>query len=286
MSILESLVPLIGKILPFEWLQMEFMQQALVALLLLVPMTGMMGVQVINFRMAFFSDAISHSTFAGVALGLILSISPHWSMPIFGLMVGFSIIACQRLSYLDNDTLIGVFFSGIMAIGLALVSREKALARDLQRFLYGDVLTITKEEILLLMVLTAILFVFQFFAYNRMLYIGLNPMLANVHRVRVKFYQYAYAGLLSLVVVSAVNAVGVLLVTAMLMIPAATARNLAKTAGSMFWWSLLLSLLSAVSGLYISTQEWARTATGATVVLVAFIFFMVSGVVAHFTRKF
>lgn len=286
MSILESLVPLIGKILPFEWLQMEFMQQALVALLLLVPMTGMMGVQVINFRMAFFSDAISHSTFAGVALGLILSISPHWSMPIFGLMVGFSIIACQRLSYLDNDTLIGVFFSGIMAVGLALVSREKALARDLQRFLYGDVLTITKEEILLLMVLTAILFVFQFFAYNRMLYIGLNPMLANVHRVRVKFYQYAYAGLLSLVVVSAVNAVGVLLVTAMLMIPAATARNLAKTAGSMFWWSLLLSLLSAVSGLYISTQEWARTATGATVVLVAFIFFMVSGVVAHFTRKF
>ncbi|WP_054030460.1 metal ABC transporter permease [Desulfatitalea tepidiphila] len=273
---LSVLYDLIAKLLPLESMQMRFMQQALVGLVLLAPMVALMGVQVVNFRMAFFADAISHSAFTGVALGLILAVSPHWTMPIFGLLVGLAIMASQRRSALSTDTVIGVFFSGVVAFGLAVVSRDKNVARDIQRFLYGDILTIGNNDIWAMIVLLAVLIFFQIYGYNRMLYIGLNTVVAKVHGVRVAAYQYVYAGLLSFVVIFSVWAVGVLLVTAMLIVPAAAARNLARTAGGMVWWALLVSTTSAVIGLLISAQEWARTATGATVILVAFVWFLVS----------
>lgn len=277
---LDLLYRLIAVLFPFESMQLRFMQQALVGLLLLAPMVALMGVQVVNFRMAFFADAISHSAFSGVALGLIFAIAPHWTMPAFGLLVGLAIVAGQRRSALSTDTVIGVFFSGVVAFGLAMVSRDKNVARDVQRFLYGDILTIGDGDIWAMLLLLVILIGFQTYGYNRMLYIGLNPVVARVHRVRVAAYQYIYAALLSLVVTFSVWAVGVLLVTAMLIVPAAAARNFARSAGGMVWWALLVSVTSAVLGLWVSAQDWAQTATGATVILAAFCWFLISSGVA------
>lgn len=277
---LQPIYDFIGKLLPFECLQMSFMQQALLGLLLLAPMTATMGVQVVNFRMAFFADAISHSAFAGVAIGLIMAIKPELTMPALALIIGLGIMATQRRSSLSSDTVIGVFFSAVVAFGLAVVSRDSGVARDMQAFLYGDILTLTQFDIWAMIFLLLILTAFQVFGYNRMLYIGLNPTLAQVHQVKVAFYQYVYAALLSLVVIFSVRAVGVLLVTAMLIIPAATARNFARSAGSMVWWALLVSISSAVSGLILSAQPWAGTATGATIILLAFIWFIISYAVA------
>jgi zinc transport system permease protein len=267
---------LVHLLLPFDCMEARFMQQALVGLVLLAPMAAAMGVQVVNFRMSFFSDAISHSAFAGVALGLIFSISPHLTMPVFGVLVGLCIITVWRHSSLSTDAVIGVFFSAVVAFGLAVVSRDRAVARDLQKFLYGDILTISGTDILCLAVLFIILFIFQARAYNSLFYIGINPTLAKTHRVVVSFYQYVFATLLSLVVMFSVWAVGVLLVTALIIVPAAAARNFSRSAGNMFWWALLIGFSSAVSGLIISAQDWAQTATGATIILVAFGWFMVS----------
>jgi len=278
---LTPIYDILGRLLPFECMQMIFMRQALLGLLLLAPMAAAMGVQVVNFRMAFFADAISHSAFAGVAIGLILAIDPHWTMPAFGLLVGLGIMASQRRSSLSSDTIIGVFFSGVIAFGLAIVSRDKNVARNIQQFLYGDILTISDADIWALIALSLVLIAFQAYGYNRMLYIGLNSTLAEAHRVRVAVYQYVYAGLLSLVVIFSVWAVGVLLVTAMLIVPAATARNFARSAGGMIWWALLVSATSAIAGLLISAQDWARTATGATIILVAFGWFLLSAGVAY-----
>lgn len=275
-SLLSPLYWLAAHALPLECMQMSFMQRALLGLLLLAPMTAAMGIQVVNFRMAFFADAISHSAFAGVAIGVILSLSPQLTMPLLALAVGLGIMAVQRKSALSVDTVIGVFFSGVVAFGLAIVSRSRNVASDLQRFLYGDILTIGDTELIMLLCLFALLAVFQFWAYNRLMYIGLNPVLAKAHKVNVCLYQYIYAGLLSLVVIFAVWAVGVLLVTAMLIVPAATARNFARSSGSMFWWALLVSLSSSVAGLLISAQDWARTATGATVILCSCAWFCLS----------
>ena len=282
---LSPLYALLAHLLPFDCLQARFMQQAMLGLLLLAPMAAVMGIVVVNFRMAFFADAISHSAFAGVALGLIFSVDPGWTMPAFGMLVGLGIMILQRHTNLSSDTVIGVFFSAMVAFGLAIVSRDRSLARDLQRFLYGDILTISDGQILCLMVLFLALMAFQAASYNHLLYIGLNPTLAQAHRVRVAIHQYIFAGLLSLIVMFSVQAVGVLLVTAMLIVPAAAARNVARSAGSMFWWAMLVSLTSAASGLIVSAQDWARTATGATVILVACGWFLLSMIVAGLRRE-
>jgi zinc transport system permease protein len=216
---------------------------------------------------------------------LIFSLDPNWTMPVFGLLVGLGITILQRNSSLSSDTVIGVFFSAMVAFGLAIVSRDRSLARDLQRFLYGDILTISDPQILCLLALFLVFMTFQVVSYNHLLYIGLNPSLARAHRVRVAAQQYIFAGLLSLIVMFAVQAVGVLLVTAMLIVPAATARNVARSAGSMFWWAMLVSISSAVIGLIVSAQDWARTATGATIILAACGWFLVSMVIAVMRRK-
>ena len=275
-ELLAPLYALVAQVLPFECMQVRFMQQAMVGLLLLAPMTAVMGIQVVNFRMAFFSDAISHSAFAGVALGLIFAVNPDWTMPLFGLLVGLGIMILLRHSRLSSDTVIGVFFSAMVAFGLAIVSRDRSLARDLQRFLYGDILTISDAQILCLAALLVALMTFQARSYNHLLYIGINPTLAQAHRVRVAVHQYLFAGLLALIVMFSVQAVGVLLVTALLIVPAVAARNLARPAGRKFLWALGISVSSAVVGLLVSAQDWASTATGATIVLVACGWFVLS----------
>lgn len=268
-------------LLPFEAMRARFMQQALVELVLLAPMCAVMGVQVVNFRMAFFSDAISHSAFTGVAIGLLLGADARLAMVGFALAVGLAIMAVSRQTSLSIDTVIGVFFSAVIAFGLAVVSRDRSVARNLQLFLYGDILTIGDAEIGLTALLFVVLMAFQAVGFNRLLYVGVNPSLASAHQVPTRAYQYLFASLLSVVVIVSVWAVGVFLVTAMLIVPAAAARNLARSASGMFWWALVVSLTSAVIGLLVSAQPWARTATGATIVLVASVWFGASAVVSR-----
>ena len=269
------LYTLIG-LLPLDCLQARFMQQALLGLLLLTPMAAVLGVEVINFRMAFFSDAIGHSAFAGVALGLILAVNPRLSMPLFGVLVGLAVMAVRRKSNLSADTAIGIVFSAVVAFGLAVVSRASGVARDMQQFLYGDILTISEGEIAFLGLLFLGMLLFQAVGYNRLLAISLNPVMARVLGISVALWQYLFAGLLALVVMFSVWAVGVLLVTAMLIVPAATARNLARTAGGMFWWALLAGISSGFAGLTLSAQDWLATSSGATIILVSCCWFAAS----------
>ncbi len=270
---------LIGRALPFDCMRYGFMRHAFLGLLILAPMVSAMGVQAVNFRMAFFADAIGHSAFAGVALGLLLSVDPRYSMPALGLAVGMAIISFQRRSKLSVDTAIGVVMSAVLALGIAMVSRDRHLAKDIHGFLFGDILTIGDSEILTMLGLFAILSAFQFWGYNRMALMVVNQTLAKTHHVNVKAYQYAYAALLSIIVIFSVRAVGVFLVVAMLVVPAATARNLARSAGGMFWWALAVGLSSAIAGLLISAQRWSQMATGATVVLCACGWFVASIVI-------
>jgi zinc transport system permease protein len=264
---------------------MGFMRQALFGLLLLAPMTAAMGVQVINFRMSFFAEAVSHSTFTGIALGILLSIPTHWSTPVFALLLGLGIIAVGRRTSLPTDAVIGVFLAGVVAFGIAMVSRDPGLARQVQQFLYGDILTITENDLLSLLVLALLLTTFQVVAFNRLLYIGLNPALAQAHRIPVALYHYLFAALLAVLTVYAVRSAGVILATGLFLVPAAAARNLARSAGGMTGWAVLIGLSSAIAGFAISVQDWARTATGATVVLVAFAWFIVSTVIAALRRR-
>ncbi|MGN0873317.1 MAG: metal ABC transporter permease [Victivallales bacterium] len=262
--------------LPFECMKLRFMQEAFLGVLLTAPLAAAAGIQVVNFRMSFFSDAIGHSAFAGVALGLIFGLSPDLTMPLLALVIGIGIMAMKQRSALSSDTVIGVFFSAVVAFGLALVSRNPNVARDMQVFLYGDILTVTHNDLLYLFLLFCVFFMFQVFAYNRLNAIGIHEQLARTHRIHTAFYQYVYVALLSLVVIFSVKSAGVLLVTALLIVPAAAARNLSKSSGMMFWISIIIGVCSGISGLLISAQPWAETASGATIVLCACVIFCIS----------
>ncbi len=275
----------IGRLMPLECMQMRFMQTAMLGLILIAPMAALAGTQVVNFRMAFFSDAIGHSAFAGVAFGLLFALSPGITMPLLALIVGIGIMAVKQRSGLSTDTIIGVFFSAVVAAGLAVVSRYPQAARDMQMFLYGDILTISDTDIAVMVLLLIVFLLFQAFSFNKLICIGLNLQLAKAHRIRTAFYQYLFAALLSLVVILSVKAVGVLLVTAMLITPAAAARNLASSYGKMVWIAILISLFSAIAGLLLSAQEWMRTAAGATIVLCSCVFFCLSLLFRRRTRS-
>lgn len=255
--------------LPFEVMENGFMRQAMLALLLLCPMTAMLGIHVQNFRMAFFSDAVGHSAFAGLAMGLILGASPQIAVLVFGVLIGLAIMIMQRKSGLSADTAIGIVFSAVVAFGLAVVSAAPHLSRDVQQYLYGDILTVTESEIAVLGLLLLAVCIFEGLGWNRLLAMSLSPVLAKVDNNATGIWQYLLAALLALVVMFAVRAVGVLLVTAMLIVPAASARNFAADMGGVFWWAILVSVFSGIAGLLLSAQEWLGTASGATVILVA-----------------
>ncbi|MBQ9770371.1 MAG: metal ABC transporter permease [Lentisphaeria bacterium] len=254
----------------------EFMRLALLGLLIIAPMAAICGTQVVNFNMSFFSDAIGHSAFAGVATGLVLAISPDYTMPALALCVGLGIMAVKHRSGLSSDTVIGVMFSTVVAGGLAIVSRYPNAVSNAQMFLYGDILTISERDILLMMGLAVVFMLFQIFSFNKLICIELNPQLAKAHRIKVGVYQYFFAALLSLVVIFSVKAVGVLLVTAMLITPAAAARNLASSYGKMLWLSVIIGVFSAIAGLFLSAQDWMQTSTGATIVLCSCVIFAIS----------
>ena len=118
----------IAGLIPLECMQFTFMQEAFWAVVILSPLAAAAGIQVVNFRMSFFSDAIGHSVFAGVALGLLFAISPSISTALLAVFVGLGIMAMKRHSLLSSDTVIGVFYSAVAALGLALVSRNQNIA--------------------------------------------------------------------------------------------------------------------------------------------------------------
>lgn len=272
-----------------EWLpdclRPVFMRQALAGLLLIAPMAAALGLHLLHFRMAFYAEAVSHSAFAGVALGLLFAVRPDWAMPVFGLAVGLAIVGLQRRSGLSADAVIGVILAAVMAFGLAIVSRNPSVMRDLARFLYGDILTLDRAAVRRLAMLFPAVMLFEAWSYNRLLYIGVHSSLARAHRVRVGAYETGWAALVALLIMLSVSAVGVLLVTALLIIPAATARNVASAAGSAFWWSIAVAVTSALAGLILSAQPWARTATGPTVVLCGFAAFLASWIYAVARRR-
>jgi zinc transport system permease protein len=273
-GILSAVFSTMDRLLPFAFLEPGFMKRAFLALVMVAPAAAAVGVPLVQFRMAFFSDAIGHSAFTGVALGVLLGVSPTWTMAAFGALVAVAITLVKGRTDLSTDTVIGVFFSTVIALGIAIISREKGLTRNLQAFLYGDVLAVSGAELAWMAALALLVAAYLFFAYNRLLLLGVHEGFARTKGVPVRAVEISFSLVVALVVTTAIRTVGILLVTALLVVPAATARNVARGAGAAFHLSVLVALLSSVSGLVAS--YYLDTATGATVVLAAAACFALS----------
>lgn len=276
---LNALLAALGA-LPFEWAHRDFMRFALLALLLIAPACGMVGVHVVHFRMAFFSDAIAHSAFSGVAIGFLLTAAgfswaePRYTLLVLGLLIGTFITLVKRRTDLGTDTIIGVAFSAVIAAGIAVITYKPSFMRDFNLYLYGDILLLDRTDLRTPLLLAFIAAVFMIVSYNRLLLMGFNNDLARTRGVATRLYDYLFAYLVVLLVTASIRLTGLLLVTALLVVPAAAARNLARSAGSMFWLATLIALVSAAAGLIVS--YYLKTATGAAVILVGTLIFILS----------
>jgi zinc transport system permease protein len=270
--------------LPAAWQDYAFMRRAIIECILIAPMCAAMGVKVVNFRMAFFSDAISHSAFAGVAFGFLLheailrfNFDPRIAMVVFGVMVGLGIAIVRRRTELSNDTVIGVFFSTVVAIGIAIITAFPRHSAEFPKYLYGSILTLDDADLYLSAVLAAGMLVFMMFSFNSLMLIGLNSELAHSRRISVRLYDYLFAMLLALVIMALIRTAGILLVTAMLVVPAAAARNLARSMSGMFWWATLIALVAGVAGTMASFSDaLGNVGTGSVIVLAAAVMFTFS----------
>lgn len=147
-----------------------------------------------------------------------------------------------------------------------LVETNRIQGRNqLFNFLLGNILTINEYQVFSLFALAVVVMAFELFAYNRLMFIGLNQAQAQTMGIHVRLYEYLFSMLLAMVVMFSIQAIGVLLVTAMLVIPAAAVRNVARTAGSVFWWGIVISVTSCLGGLFLSDRF--NTVTGASAVL-------------------
>ncbi|MDR2141905.1 MAG: metal ABC transporter permease [Deltaproteobacteria bacterium] len=240
-----------------------FMRRAMVALFLLSLAVSGAGVLAVSRRMAFFPDTVGHSALAGLALGLLVGLDPQVAVILFGLGLGLLIVFLSRRAKFGADTSLALVFSGAVALGLALISRRPRVTAGLSRWLLGDILTVGDEEIVALLGLDLIAYLIFLGLYNRLILTSVFP----TGLTRQVWVDYLFGAFLAVVSVLAVQAVGVLLATALLVTPAATSRVLAATGRSFFWLALVFSLISGQLGLWISYQPGVNASAGATVVL-------------------
>lgn len=260
--------------LPFEWARYAFMQNALLAVLVMGPLFALLGCMVVNKQMAFFSESVGHATLTGIALGVILGLrDPLWSMLAVAVLLALGVSLLRRHSAASADTVIGLAMAFAVAVGVAVLSRGGGFAKY-QRYLIGDVLTITPAELARLAILLAGVAVVWIALFNPLFLVSLHAPLARSRGIRVALLEALFSVVVAVAVTVSIQWVGLLVINSMLILPAAAARNIARDTPRFIALSVAVSVLSGVLGL-VGSFYWG-TATGATIVLVAMGFFAVS----------
>ena len=245
----------------------EFMKNALAAVLLITPLFGLLGTMIVNNKMAFFSDALGHSAITGIALGVILGMTDTTlSMILFGILFALLLNWIKYQGKAGAETVISVFASCGLAVGLAVLSMGGNFSRY-KSLLIGDILSITRTELLGLLIAFGLTVIFWLFCFNRLHFVSINPSLAQSKGVSVRLYDNLFVILLAIIVMLSIQWVGLLIINALLILPAAAARNLARNMRTYHLFSVLIAVVCGVAGLILS--YYTDIATGPMIVLLA-----------------
>lgn len=277
---MEFIYNIMETLLPFTWVQYDFMKNALLAVLLITPLLGMLGTMAVNHNMAFFSDALGHSALTGIALGVILGINNDLiSMVAFGILLALIITKVRSAGTASADTVISVFSSAAIALGLVILSVGGGFSKY-SSYLIGDILSVTSSEILILAVTLVCVTIIWAFIYNKLTLVSINRELAASRGVRVALIENIFVVLVAVVVMLSIKWVGVLLINSMLILPAACARNFSTNSRQYLFSSVGISLVAGLGG--VISSFYLNTSAGATIVLISAIPFFISYI---FRRK-
>ena len=242
-----------------ELFQYDFMRRALLAILIITPLLGILGTMIVHKKMAYFSDALGHSALTGIAIGVVCGISDtNLSMVLFAIVFAFLLNQINRKNLAATDTIISVFASCSTAIGLAILSKGGNFSKY-SAILVGDILSISTREIIYLILIFAVTLVFWCFAINKLNAISIHASLAKSRNISVRL------------VTLSIKWIGILLINALLILPAASSRNISENMQEYHLYAVIFSLFSGIVGLVIS--YFTNVATGPMIVIVASVIY-------------
>lgn len=266
------------ELLPFEWAapgSMYFMKNALLALLVVSPLFGILSTMVVTRRMSFFSDALGHSAFTGVAIGTICGMAePLWGAVIFAALLALLFTVIRRRTSLASDTVIGVFSSTAVALGIFIATFDGGSFTKYNRYLIGDILSITPGQIGLLGIVLLCTAAYWVFCSNKLTLASVYPQLASSRGINVPLIQASFTAFIAVVVTLSVSCVGLLILNSLLVLPGAAARNISKSLRQYHLFSILFALIAGISGLILS--YFLGASSGAAISLVLALIFGIS----------
>ncbi len=256
--------------LPLEMLRWDFMKNATLAILLMAPLFGLLSTMIVTGRMSFFSDALGHSAFTGIAIGAICGIAaPIWAAVAFSVAFALLFSWVRSRSNQAADTLIGVFSSTAVALGIFIATAGGGSFTKYNKYLIGDILSISPGEIGMLALTLVCVAVFWVCYSNRLTLTAIHPQLASSRGIPVKLSNTLFTVAIAVVVTLSISSVGLLILNSLLVLPAASARNVAKNLKQYHLFSVLFALLAGIGGLVISYYMGASAGAAISLILAA-----------------
>jgi ABC-type Mn2+/Zn2+ transport system permease subunit len=258
---------------PFHF---EFMQRAFLTALLVGILCPTIGTYVVLRKLSFIGDGIAHASFAGIVIAYLRSIDYYIGAGVIAIVTALAIGYVHRRGRVALDTAIGVLFTGMFALGIFLMSRQRSYSVDLQSFLFGDILSVSRTDVIMIVALGILVAVITAMLYRALLYTSFDPVVAQAAGVDAGRVEYMLLVLVALVIIISLQAVGIVLVAALLVTPAAAAYQLTNRFHIMMVLAALFGAVCATGGLYGS--YFLQSSSGATIVLFATVlFFAVMG---------
>lgn len=266
-------------ILPFEWAEpgsMFFMKNALLAILVISPLFGLLSTMVVGKKMSFFSDALGHSAFTGMAIGTLISatVDELWCAVFFAVVFALLFTWVRKKTSLASDTVIGVFSSTAMALGIFISTLNGGSFTKFNALLIGDILSVEPAKIGLLALILLLVIVLWLVSFNRLMLSSIHPALADSRGVKVFWQEALFSVAIAVVVTISMTWVGLLVINSLLVLPGAAARNLARNVRQYHLYSLIFAILAGVSGLMLS--YYFGSSAGASITLCLAVIFAVS----------
>lgn len=239
--------------LPFEMLHWDFMKNALLAVILMGPLFGLVSTMIVTGKMSFFSDALGHSAFTGIAIGCICGMAnPTWAAVLFAVAFSLLFSFVRSRSNQAADTLIGVFSSAAVALGIFIATLGGGSFTKYNKYLIGDILSVTSAELGMLAIVLVAVLVFWVLLSNRLTLSSIHPQLASSRGFPVQMTQSLFTAAIAVIVTLAISWVGLLILNSLLVLPAASSRNISRNLKQYHLFSVLFALIAGIGGLIVS----------------------------------
>ena len=263
------------QLIPLEMVSWQFMCNAFLAIILMSPLFGLMSTMIVTGRMSFFSDALGHSAFTGIAIGAICGLTaPTWAAVLFSVVFALLFSFVRSRSNQAADTIIGVFSSAAVALGIFVATLGGDSFTKYNKYLIGDILSITPAEIGGLALVLVAVAVFWVLCANRLTLTAIHPQLASSRGIPVKLSQTLFTVAIAVVVTLSISSVGLLILNSLLVLPGASARNVSRNLRQYHLFSIGFALIAGISGLTLS--YYLGASSGAAISLVLALIFAVT----------